>query len=845
MAVPRGNLQSMLPALFTGAGGKMMTPEEIARQRQMAAALMQQDKPITHWAEGVASLAEAFASRRKEGRADEAEKANAAESQRIMQSLLGGMGGPPASSSGGAGLGMAALPAAAGGTTAAPNVPTDLKSGIIETASALGVDPVDLATTISYETAGTFDPMKAGPTTQWGQHKGLIQFGEPQAKKYGVDWNNPVGSQLGANGAVASYLRDTGVQPGMGLLDIYSAINAGGVGRYNRSDAGNGGAPGTVRDKVEQQMAGHRAKAMALLGTDASSGAATAIQQQAPIQIASADPSFMPGSVDGGVGVLSPEDQQRYNERIRGVMPTSVPYAGPGAETGGQMSVYDDKGIRMENAGTYGRPAAPLRPFNAGETRPNADGSYSTEISTTWQLPTGEWVNVPSLWMAPDGPKEFDPSDEEGILGAMSAFEAQNGQTFSRFASPQEAEQAAVSRSSAGGAGAGALPPPRTVGANPVPPADPAQRIAQQMAQADPSFDGFARDGGNVQGAPAAPPVPGAAQPAQAMGGINPAIMEALSSPYADAQTKQIAGMLLNQQMEQQAAAQDPMRAMQLQKGQLEIDALRNPRPDPSQQLAREKFQWEQQQAGVTKPTADIQEYQYAKQEGYEGTFADYQLSQRRAGATSITNTVGGESGDFYKEADKNRGKAVADIAAAGDTAQRSLIQIGELEGRLKQVGTGAGASIRSIAGSFGIPVEGVDDIQAATALINQLVPGQRPPGSGTMSDADVELFKQSLPRIINSPDGNAKIIGAMKGIAEYDAQRGQIANAVLNREISPAEGQARMNALPNPLQGLNKDTPPAPPPAAPGAPQPGTIEDGHQFKGGDPADPANWEPVT
>ncbi|WP_291728782.1 hypothetical protein [Leisingera sp. F5] len=148
----------------------------------------------------------------------------------------------------------------------------DLRDGIQRSAGALGVSPVDLATAISYETAGTFDPAKAGPTTQWGQHRGLIQFGEPQAQKYGADWDNPVGSQLGEDGAVVKYLRDTGVKPGMGLLDIYSAINAGGVGRYGASDASNGGAPGTVRDKVEQQMAGHRRKAEALFGGGSTPG---------------------------------------------------------------------------------------------------------------------------------------------------------------------------------------------------------------------------------------------------------------------------------------------------------------------------------------------------------------------------------------------------------------------------------------------------------------------------------------------------------------------------------------------------------------------------------------------
>ncbi|MDC0657041.1 hypothetical protein N6L27_03425 [Leisingera sp. SS27] len=159
--------------------------------------------------------------------------------------------------------------AAFGGPTRAAASAADggLASGIVSTAHSLGIDPLDLATAISYETAGTFDPAKEGPTTQWGQHRGLIQFGEPQAERYGVDWGDPVNTQLGENGAVAKYLRDTGVRPGMGLLDIYSAINAGGVGRYGASDANNGGAPGTVRDKVEGQMADHRRNALRLLST--------------------------------------------------------------------------------------------------------------------------------------------------------------------------------------------------------------------------------------------------------------------------------------------------------------------------------------------------------------------------------------------------------------------------------------------------------------------------------------------------------------------------------------------------------------------------------------------------
>lgn len=138
-----------------------------------------------------------------------------------------------------------------------------LSAAIQQTAQQLGIDPLDLATVMSYETGGTFDPWIKGPTTKWGTHRGLIQWGEPQAAKYGVTQDMPIEQQVAAAG---QYLRDAGVKPGMGLIDIYSAVNAGAPGRYDRSDHKAGGAPGTVADKVMYQMEGHKQKAAALLG---------------------------------------------------------------------------------------------------------------------------------------------------------------------------------------------------------------------------------------------------------------------------------------------------------------------------------------------------------------------------------------------------------------------------------------------------------------------------------------------------------------------------------------------------------------------------------------------------
>ena len=56
------------------------------------------------------------------------------------------------------------------------------------------------------------------------------------------------------------------------------------------------------------------------------------------------------------------------------------------------------------------------------------------------------------------------------------------------------------------------------------------------------------------------------------------------------------------------------------------------------------------------------------------------------------------------------------------------------------------------------------------------------------------------------------------------------------------AEVQARVSAKGNALAGHGATSTAAPP--ATTGPAPGTVEEGYRFKGGDPADPASWEPV-
>lgn len=137
----------------------------------------------------------------------------------------------------------------------------DLRDAIPAAAKELGIDPLDLATVISYETGGTFSPAIRGGAGN--RHIGLIQFGNAEQAMYGANQQQSAGEQMKA---VVRYLKHRGFKQGMDILDLYSTINAGSPGRYGASDANNGGAPGTVRDKVNNQMGAHRVKARAILG---------------------------------------------------------------------------------------------------------------------------------------------------------------------------------------------------------------------------------------------------------------------------------------------------------------------------------------------------------------------------------------------------------------------------------------------------------------------------------------------------------------------------------------------------------------------------------------------------
>lgn len=197
-----------------------------------------------------------------------------------------------------------------------------------------------------------------------------------------------------------------------------------------------------------------------------------------------------------------------------------------------------------------------------------------------------------------------------------------------------------------------------------------------------------------------------------------------------------------------------------------------------------------------------VKEYLFAvSNDGYKGTFGEWSKDQKRAGANSTTVNVGGERA-FDKGVGEFQAKSFGDMTAEGSVAKSDIGAITELEDRLKATPGGIVGGLQALGNSIGVPIgKGASDAQAANAIIARLVPTQRAPGSGQMSDRDVLLFRDSLPKLINTPEGNAMIIDTMKAMAQFKIDQARVAAAAMNGQISRQQAQEAILNLPDPME--------------------------------------------
>lgn len=101
-------------------------------------------------------------------------------------------------------------------------LPQEERMAIIQGAQRLGLHPYEFGGFLSLESGPNMDPNIVGGAG--GRHKGLIQFGQAEQKRYLQPGTQ---TRAGQMPAVLQYFQDRGYKPGMGIERAYATVLGG------------------------------------------------------------------------------------------------------------------------------------------------------------------------------------------------------------------------------------------------------------------------------------------------------------------------------------------------------------------------------------------------------------------------------------------------------------------------------------------------------------------------------------------------------------------------------------------------------------------------------------------
>lgn len=212
----------------------------------------------------------------------------------------------------------------------------------------------------------------------------------------------------------------------------------------------------------------------------------------------------------------------------------------------------------------------------------------------------------------------------------------------------------------------------------------------------------------------------------------------------------------------------------------------------------------------------------------------------------------------------------LGDLNDRASKASTEEARLQQLEYALSRTYSGFGAeqllTLRQIGGAFGIgDTETLGAGELARSISNQLALGLRNPAGGegmpgNLSNADREFLQRSVPSLQNSPEGWREMIDMRRRLNQYALAQSREANRYLEAGGNAANLRSHMQrwaeanplfAAPEPRQAAGRRTLQGEASGlagearqAMGGPEPGHVEDGYRFRGGDPADPRNWERI-
>ncbi|OPH84254.1 hypothetical protein B2M20_02990 [Nitrobacter vulgaris] len=329
---------------------------------------------------------------------------------------------------------------------------------------------------------------------------------------------------------------------------------------------------------------------------------------------------------------------------------------------------------------------------------------------------------------------------------------------------------------------------------------------------------------------------------------IHPAILELVSSPYVSPEDRRIGALLFQNQLEAQTKTNDPLYQMKIQDERNKLTPLSAPTLDEQGNLVQRDALGK---VTVLKPSAnapsEVAAYNfYADQESRAGRqpmpFGQWDISRKKAGATSVPIQVGAQApdGELRKKLDEGTAKNWTAWQEAGHVSAGQVQDLQMLDELIKVAPQGP------LTGRLAEMFPGVSSAgDAFNAIVKRVAPTMRAPGSGSTSDIEYDGMLRSLPALRNKPEANVAISEMMKAKSAINIERADIISQYSQNQISRNDAEKRLSelnrhsimtpAMRQMLTGLGGKG---------DVPLVGDIVDGHRFKGGDPANQASWEKV-
>lgn len=211
-----------------------------------------------------------------------------------------------------------------------------------------------------------------------------------------------------------------------------------------------------------------------------------------------------------------------------------------------------------------------------------------------------------------------------------------------------------------------------------------------------------------------------------------------------------------------------------------------NARFERDQKAARENFvfqkDYERQNPTPAKPTDDMREYEYARSQGFQGTFQDYMTGMKKAGASSVNVGIKDEQ-EYDKTVGKGYGEKFLDIQNKADSARSALASLDMMEQLVEQPGFYSGAFgdqllfVKRLGASIGIDPEGISSMETFNALAKQAALENMGGSLGTgFSNADRDFVTDQVPGLQNTAEGNKRLIDITRAINQRKLEIAQFA---------------------------------------------------------------------